>query len=173
VVGSGGAATTAAGRRPSFTGRAALLALVLTVLGVSFAYPLRTWLEQRSELAALHAERARLELQVADLEDQRARWKDPAYIRQQARERLAFVLPGETGYIVIDGTGETVGEAPARSEGPVDPAGSGPWWDRLWGSVQAAGSVPAPESSAEGATAPSAPVTGTSPAPSPTSSRTP
>ena len=154
---------------------------MLTVLGVSFAYPLRTWIEQRSELAALHAERAQLELQVADLEDQQARWKDPAYIRQQARERLAFVLPGETGYIVVDGTGETVGEAATTSEGPVDPTGSGPWWDRLWGSVQAAGSAPASGSdaesdagsSAEGTTAPSAPATGTSPAPSPTSSRTP
>ena len=122
--------------RPAFTGRAALLALVLVVLGMSYAYPLRTWLDQRAELAELRTERARLEQQATDLEAQEQRWKDPAYVKAQARERLGFVMPGETGYIVIDGKNPS---PVVPDAGLVTPADIGPWWERLWGTVDAAG----------------------------------
>jgi len=36
------------------------------------------------------------------LTTQRARWNDPAYIRAQARDRLFYVMPGETSYLVIN-----------------------------------------------------------------------
>ena len=129
------------GRRPSLTGRAALLALVLVVLGVSYAYPLRTWIEQRADLAALAAERAELEQRTVDLEAQQQRWEDPAYVRAQARERLGFVLPGETGYVVVDGAGEQeVAVTPDGGDaGLVAPDGAGPWWAQLWGTVETAG----------------------------------
>jgi hypothetical protein len=39
---------------------------------------------------------------VADLECQRERWQDPAYITTQARERLYYVKPGEVVYLVDD-----------------------------------------------------------------------
>ena len=51
---------------------------------------------------------------VADLQKEQARWDDPAYVEQQARERLKFVKVGEKSYTVIDG---------AR---PADPADA-PW----------------------------------------------
>lgn len=38
--------------------------------------------------------------EVADLEAQRDRWSDPAYITTQARERLYYVRPGEVVYLV-------------------------------------------------------------------------
>jgi cell division protein FtsB len=122
--------------RPTFTGRAALLALVLVVLGMSYAYPLRTWLDQRAELADLRAEQVRLEQQVTDLAAQQHRWQDPAYVKAQARERLGFVMPGETGYIVIDGKNPS---PIVPEEGLVTPADIGSWWQRLWGTVEAAG----------------------------------
>jgi cell division protein FtsB len=124
------------GRRPSLTGRAALLALVLVVLGVSYAYPLRTWIEQRADLAALAAERAELEQRTVDLEAQQQRWEDPAYVRAQARERLHFVLPGETVYIVVRPSGGT-GAGGAAPDVPVA-AQDGSWYGRLWGTVRAA-----------------------------------
>ena len=129
------------GRRPSLTGRAALLALVLVVLGVSYAYPLRTWIEQRADLAALAAERAELEQRTVDLEAQQQRWEDPAYVRAQARERLHFVLPGETVYVVVPPAGGRAG-----GETPQLPvvSRSGSWYGRLWGTVRAADGAPAP-----------------------------
>jgi len=36
------------------------------------------------------------------LRDLKARWQDDAYAEQQIRDRLHYVMPGETGYIVID-----------------------------------------------------------------------
>ncbi|MDU0968858.1 MAG: septum formation initiator family protein [Actinomycetaceae bacterium] len=48
-----------------------------------------------AQLAAARDERA-------DLNDQLARWSDPAYISAQARDRLGYVKPGETRYEVVD-----------------------------------------------------------------------
>jgi hypothetical protein len=43
---------------------------------------------------------------VISLEAQRERWRDPAFVETQARERLLFVYPGDITYLVIDDVGE-------------------------------------------------------------------
>ena len=73
------------GARPTLTGRAAILVLVLAALVVTLAIPLRAWLSQQSEIAALETEvsqaRERVEGLRAELED----WEDPAFVIGQAR----------------------------------------------------------------------------------------
>ena len=77
--------------------------LVLIVAGVVILSPtLRVLAEQQQEIAALEAELAESEAQVVALEEQRERWKDPAFVETQARERLLFVYPGDITYLVID-----------------------------------------------------------------------
>ena len=49
-----------------------------------------------------------------------ARWQDPAYVEAQARERLHYVLPGETRYVVLGPD-----EAPARRTTGDEPTGPG------------------------------------------------
>lgn len=137
--------------RPSITSRAAVLALVVAVLLVSYAYPLRTWYEQHRERAALEAEASRLRSSVDELEAELRRWDDPTYIAARARERLNFVLPGEQGYVVVP---DPAAEAAADQPGPdgLPPAGEGEWYERLWSSVEAADAVPpaaAPDSDAD------------------------
>jgi cell division protein FtsB len=138
---SGTAAATdesaARARRTNLTGRAAVLALVVCVLAISLAYPLREWLAQRREIGALHAQVAQQQQRVKALQEQEKRWQDPAYVKAQARDRLHFVMPGETSYVVLDPD-----EAPAPSakaavkrDGP-DP--SRPWFTQLWQSAQSA-----------------------------------
>ena len=39
---------------------------------------------------------------VAALKAEQERWRDPAYVEQQARQRLKFVMPGERSYTVLD-----------------------------------------------------------------------
>ncbi len=135
------------GRASSLTGRAAALALVCGVLVVSYAYPLRTWVEQRERISELHAEQARLTVDVERLRADIERWDDPAYVRAQARERLSFVLPGEISYIVIDPAEEA-----AAAQAPGDPGGQSlagsPWWARLWSAVEVSGDLPAPDDAA-------------------------
>lgn len=73
-----------------------LLILAVVVLAPS----LRTLVEQQQEIAALERRVAEEQARVDDLTTELDRWTDPAYIEAQARQRLLFVYPGETSYIV-------------------------------------------------------------------------
>lgn len=123
-----------------------MLALVVAVLLVSYAYPLRAWYEQHRERAELEAEAARLQESVDDLEAELRRWDDPAYVTAQARERLNFVLPGEQGYVVVPDPEASADPDAIGPEG-LPPAGQGTWYERLWGSMNAADSPPPVEDS--------------------------
>ena len=59
-------------------------------------------IEQRRDIAALEEQVAAQQANVESLEQQQARWDDPAYIEAQARDRLFFVYPGETSFVVLD-----------------------------------------------------------------------
>ena len=59
-------------------------------------------LRQRGEIAALQDKVVQQQQSVADLQREQARWADPAYVEQQARERLKFVKVGDRSYSVID-----------------------------------------------------------------------
>ena len=117
------------GRRPTLTGRAAILVLVLAALVVTLAIPLRAWMSQQAEIAALEADvaqsRERVESLRAELED----WEDPAFVIAQARSRLHFVFPGEVGYVVL---GEDDRPIVPEEESAADQA---PWYSRLWDST--------------------------------------
>jgi cell division protein FtsB len=136
--------------RTRATGRAAVLALVLLVLVISYASSLRAWIDQRNEIAATEAEIAEARARVDQLEQTKQRWHDEAYLRKMARERFGWVLPGEIGYRVIDENGETVGDGPQLDEPAVgDAAPDRPdWYDRVWGSIEYAGQDPPDESDA-------------------------
>lgn len=116
--------------RSSLTTRAAVLLGVLAILAVSYALPVRAWLDQRAQLGEVAAERDELAAEVAELQGALELWDDPAYVRAQARERLNFVMPGEVGLIVI-GTESTAPPEPAT--GALVPAAEGeqPWWSTL------------------------------------------
>lgn len=77
-----------------------LAVLVLTI--VVLAPSLRTVVEQQNQLAELRASVEEHKDAVNDLEDDIARWEDPAYIEAQARDRLVYVFPGDYTYLVID-----------------------------------------------------------------------
>jgi Septum formation initiator len=120
-----------------------VLVLVLAVLAVSYASSLRAYLDQRSHLQDLEAKIAQRQAAIDDLEREKRRWEDPAYVEREARERLGYVKPGEIPYIVLDEHGEPV--EPQSTLG--DPDRSAPqtpeaWWTGAWGSVEAAGHPP-------------------------------
>ena len=124
-------------RRANLTGRAAVLALVVCMLAISLAYPLREYLAQRSDISDVRAQVAEQEQRVAALERQRSLWQKPAYVERQARERLHFVMPGETSYVVLEPD-----EAPADAGVVVAaprPVKRSPWFTQLWRSAEVAG----------------------------------
>jgi cell division protein FtsB len=80
-----------------------LAMLGLVVVGVFVIAPtLHLYLTQQQQIAQLEKSNARTGEQIAQLTKQQADWSDPSYIKAQARERLLFVMPGETSYLVID-----------------------------------------------------------------------
>ncbi|MEV6613656.1 septum formation initiator family protein [Streptomyces sp. NPDC051051] len=115
-------------RRSRLTGRAALLALVLCTLIVALAYPMRQYVSQRAEIADLHREKEQARERVEQLRDLKARWQDDAYAEQQIRLRLHYVMPGETGYIVVD---PDAAEQSRADQGAADR----PWYSNVWDAV--------------------------------------
>src|SRR6202034_1701477 len=74
-------------QRLGFTARrAAVLAAVVCVLTLTIAGPVRTFFAQRTEMHQLATTEAALRQQIADLEQQKGKLSDPAYIAAQARE---------------------------------------------------------------------------------------
>ena len=128
-------------RRTAITTRAAVLAVVLCVLALALTVPLRQYVAQRGKVAKLRAKQQQAQARVDALEARKARLQDPAYVEQLARERLNFVRPGEVPYILL---------TPSPTPTPVSPGtptrksvgGDGPWFSRLWDTVEAAGKAP-------------------------------
>ncbi len=117
-----------------------MLAAVLVVLALLVVPYLRPWLAQRQELAAEQQRVADLRRSVAELTAERERWKDPAYVKAQAGERLNFVMPGQTRYTLLDDTGAGSTERDRRGAArAAAAAGDRPWYGAVWESAKVAG----------------------------------
>ncbi|MEX8032168.1 septum formation initiator family protein [Microbacterium sp. 20-116] len=78
-----------------------VIMLGLVVLGTFVLVPtVGTYMDQRQQIQALRSAVQLSQSEVADLQTQRDRWSDPAYIRTQARERLGYTFPGEVVYLI-------------------------------------------------------------------------
>ncbi len=135
-----GAASGAGNAAPvpakSFSGRLLALGVVLVTITVLLAPTVKTYLEQRAEINALQGEIAVQQDERAELRHQLARWEDPAYIKQQARNRLFLVMPGETRYLVMGADdAQDQSNVPASPEGDEDV----PWVDALFESIKRSG----------------------------------
>lgn len=138
------------------TRRAAVLAVLLLAAAVVLAPHLRMLAEQQATISALQTRVTEQEADVERLQGELARWEDPAFVQAQARERLFMVMPGETGYVVLDPpqAEEPAPQAAAAAEQAVEALGEDqPWFGTLWESVQLAGEqapepVPAPDGGA-------------------------
>ena len=118
-------------RRSRLTGRAALLALVVCSLIVALAYPMRQYVSQRAEIADLQRQQEEARQRVEELRDLKARWQDDAYAEQEIRRRLHYVMPGETGYIVIDPGAAKESRTGLRTT-------DRPWYANVWDGVDKA-----------------------------------
>ena len=138
-------AATATAERPRsrLTGRAAVLVLVLAVLTVSYASSLRAYLQQRSQINDLKSQIAQHEANIDALESEKERWQDPAYVEQQARARLGYVMPGEKSYLVLGEDGKPLQPASSLQD-PRTVISTKPtaWWSDGWASVELAGNPP-------------------------------
>jgi cell division protein FtsB len=118
------------------SGRSMSLLLVLFLLTWMLAPPSQRFFAQRAQINAVKAEVAANNHALADAARQLQLWKEPDYIKTQARERLHFVLPGERQYIVTDTTETPPAMATAVSK---DLPSGLPWYNRLISSITEVG----------------------------------
>lgn len=150
-----------------------IVMMALLVLAVMILAPaLKEYLQQRQQIADARATVAELKSNIRKMNDERARWSDPSYIRAEARERLYYVMPGDTSYLIIDDRPAAEKDAKAPAVSDKIQATPSDWSASLFDSFMSAGltdQTPAQlshDSSGTGGAAPK-------PTSTPTSSATP
>jgi cell division protein FtsB len=121
--------------RPHFTGRAAVLAVVLCAIALSLAYPVREYLAQVRQIGLLKAQGQQISLRLKRLEHEQARLRSASYVEWQARDRLHMCFPSQQCFVIIDPL-----TRPSRSGAARQSAT--PWYARLWSSVRLANAGP-------------------------------
>ena len=113
--------------RPAlFLGTAALIAVGLVLIGT--VIPFRQIFDQQNRLEDA---RAQLDTVLAENEilgQEVAVLDTPAEIERLAREKLGYVMPGETAYVILD---PPESEMPL-ADAPVSDPDSIPWYKAIW-----------------------------------------
>lgn len=123
------------------SGRGLIVCVVALVLVLMLAAPVQRYIAHRNAVSDAQQKERDLRKQVDDLTNQSHQWQDPAYIEQQARIRLQYVMPGDTVYQVVPDGGESSvsGSTAADQSGGTPTSVPGQSWnERLWRSVEAA-----------------------------------
>jgi cell division protein FtsB len=118
----------------AFSGRMLALAVVMIAITIMLAPTVKIFFDKRAEIAALNADIAARQAEGDSLRQQVSRWQDPNFVKQQARDRINMVMPGETGYWVFGSdlpAGESSSQTGAAAQDPADL----PWVDSLWESI--------------------------------------
>jgi cell division protein FtsB len=121
-------------RQSALARQVASLGLVLCAIALSVAFPLRNYLQQRTELAQAVSTQQDLEQQRDELQARKSALSDPDYIAAEARRRLQYVTPGDTVFVV---------HAPATADDAAAAAASAgsdqPWYSNLWATLSESG----------------------------------
>ncbi len=126
-------------RKPGgLTGRALVLGAVVVLLALVLASPMQRYLQQRNAMAASERQHASSSARVAELQAQKDRWNDPAYVEAQARARLQYARPGDTVYVVVDPKRAVVDPSADQSAPVTTQAGPQTWQQKAWTSLQVA-----------------------------------
>ncbi len=113
--------------QPGLTSRGILLFLVLFVLAATAVYPLRQYVSQQGRIERLQAKQAALQAANAQLERERTRLNDPAYVEQLAKRDFHMVKPGEQAWLLTGTPPADAAAAPA-----AEPTHKAPWYQRFW-----------------------------------------
>jgi cell division protein FtsB len=113
--------------QPGLTSRGILLFLVLFVLAATAVYPLRQYIAQQGRIDRRQTKQAALAAANAQLERERTRLNDPAYVEQLAKRDFHMVEPGEQAWLLTGNPPAGKAAAPAAK-----PASKAPWYQRAW-----------------------------------------
>jgi cell division protein FtsB len=128
----------AAGPVPAkaFSGRMLALTVVMIAITIMLAPTVKIFLEKKAEISGLQADIASKQAEQASLQKQITRWQDPNYVKQQARDRINMVMPGEAGYWVFGGDVPPGTPGGGTGSGASESPTNLPWVDGLWESIR-------------------------------------
>ena len=140
-AGSGSAASRPRGLPTTVPGRTlpprvVILAVVCLLAFVVIFTSLRAYLSQQAQYDAVVDRIKEASDTSTTLENELAQWKDDTYVRSQVRERLGYVMPGDTSYVVVGADSMKETEA---SGGATPGSQDAPWYKELRDSSRAAG----------------------------------
>lgn len=92
------------------SGFAVSVLLLIVAALVVLAPGLKTLIEQRQQIAQLQQSVEDAGNAVDGLNEEIARWSDPAYVEAQARTRLFYVFPGDVTFLVIRDDGPSTSD---------------------------------------------------------------
>ncbi|MGS0685707.1 FtsB family cell division protein [Nakamurella sp. GG22] len=108
----------------------AVLGVVLCAIALSVAFPLRSYLEQRTALAQAVSAQQDLEQQRDELQSRKTALNDPDYVAAEARRRLQYVTPGDTVFVVHAPAVAAASDAAVAGRGAEEP-----WYGSLWSTL--------------------------------------
>jgi cell division protein FtsB len=96
-----------------------ILLIAVTVGGLVFLFvlPGRTWLQQRSAMAAAQHRLQVLDKENAALTKRAQQLQNPSYLEQIARQQYGLVMPGEQAYGILLPTATTTTTLPSPQSG--------------------------------------------------------
>ena len=115
-------------RRPG----AAVATLLILLMGAAFltqVVPYGQIVDSQRQVGSARAELAALESENATLQADVEALQTDAEIERLAREKLGYVRPGETAYVVLDPPGAEEDAAPAA---PAPERVEKTWVDKVW-----------------------------------------
>ena len=124
------------GRRRT-SNRVLALSIIFFILALTIAPPVKHYFTQRAQISALKAQLSADNSALEKARQELTLWRDPEYVKSQARERLHFVLPGERQYIVTEG--KTDAEQNSTTKIATSLADGQPWYSRLIASISETG----------------------------------
>ncbi|MDN5632085.1 septum formation initiator family protein [Glutamicibacter protophormiae] len=117
----------------SFNGRLVTLIVVATLIVFLAAPTAKIFIDQHTQITELRSSIAEEQDRQQQLKREEQLWGDDSYVEQQARERMSYVMPGESAYVVV-GAQPDVHQGVESSAEQVE-AGKPAWGDGLWQSV--------------------------------------
>jgi cell division protein FtsB len=133
--------STFSDRRSLLTSSAAILALIGFAVVATLAIPIKQLMDQRDRINDLQSQQNANLAMIERLETEVIRWQDPAYVIAQARTRLHYVMPTETGYLVLGADEIDVVEPISVNRPAVEAA----WYSVMWESIAVAGDIASPQ----------------------------
>ena len=127
-------------KRLAFTRRALVLLLLVVMLAGSYVGSVRTLLMQQQQRAVAERQINDYTSRVVQLESELQRWRDPAFVKTQARARLGWAMPGEIRFQVIGADGQVLsGDRAVEGVGGYGEPSTGiPWWEVVGRSISIA-----------------------------------